>query len=227
MLGFAISLSLILALSGCGGAPPLESGPSYTTLMGRAETNALVGDREAAIDAYRHAAKINPVAAKPWIEMAKLYFRGDDYGHAIVAAREALKRKPSSWRVDSILTISGLRVAFDALSRLRKQVGVKGTVREEAERLVRLLRNLLGQHSLVTGDDSAFTQTYSEPLQSSTTSSTLDSGSDYEYESDADTTQTSTVITGSSVDNTVDQVQQSTKGQSDNPFSVLKELGSH
>lgn len=123
--------------------------------MGRAETNALVGDREGAIETYKKAAQVNPVKAKPWIKMSQLYFAGDDYGHAIIAANEGLKRKPSSWRVDSILAISGLRVAFDALGRLRSKVGVSGSVREEARRLVQLLRGMVGEQQLVKGGDDA------------------------------------------------------------------------
>lgn len=149
-----LSMLLILLLSGCA-LQSTKTTVSYSDLMKRAASQALVGDREAAIAAYQRAARANPVKAQPWIELAQLYFRGDDYGHAIVAAREGLMRKPSSWRADSILTISGLRVAFDALVRLHNKVGINGTVREEARRLVELLRTTLGEQALVIGDDNA------------------------------------------------------------------------
>lgn len=147
---FGLLVISVMTLAGCATWSGQDK-VSYNVLMNRAQSKELVGDREGAVKAYKRAAKENPVKGQPWVELAQLYFAGGDYARAIVAAMEGQKRSLNSWRADSVLTISGLRVALKSLKHLRNEVGVRGPVREEAQRLVQLMQTALGVDTLVPG----------------------------------------------------------------------------
>lgn len=140
----------ILGMSGCASmfhkTPPP---PTYEQLMSAAESKVAQKDVEAALAGFQEAAAADPSRAEPWEHCAQLQFDSGDYGRAIVAAKEALKRDPESWLADSVLTVSGLRVAVESLSRLHDKADITGEVRTEAELLAQGLRSTLGEDILV------------------------------------------------------------------------------
>ncbi|MFX6250426.1 hypothetical protein ABTF88_20855, partial [Acinetobacter baumannii] len=67
----------------------------------------------------------------------------------IVNAQEALKRDPADKVANSIVTVSGLRLATKSLGDLRSQNALNGSVKTEAQDLTKILRESLGENTLV------------------------------------------------------------------------------
>jgi len=150
------ALILMGSLTGCATTavehhepPP----PTYAQLMSSAEAHSAVRDYDAAIARFGDAAAADPSSATPWERSAQLQFDRGDYGRAIVSAKEALSRNPNSWLADSILTVSGLRVAVESLNRLRSTATSSSAARGEAEMLAASLRSTLGQDLLVSSSE--------------------------------------------------------------------------
>ena len=93
------------------------------------------GRDEAAVDLYREAAKHNPVAVEPWLNIAQIRFDANSYDTAIVAAKEAVDRDPSNLDANSIIIVSSLRLAERAIRALRAESKLEGSVRSEAQAL--------------------------------------------------------------------------------------------
>ena len=64
-------------------------------------------------------------------------------------AQEVLQRDVNDLTAQSILAVSGLRVSAEALAHLRKVNEVKGSTRNEAESVAKLIREALGEPILV------------------------------------------------------------------------------
>lgn len=98
---------------------------------------------------YRRAADLDPLAAEPWSRLAHIDFQRRHYGYAIVYAHEALRREPLDSSTQSLLTVSGLRAAGDALEQLRSEADENGPAHTEALNLAARMRDVLGQDALV------------------------------------------------------------------------------
>lgn len=93
-------------------------------------------------------AKDNPARKEPWLRLARLHFDGEDYGNAIVASEEVIKRDGADRTAKSIRAVSGLRVAAQSVAELRKDAELKGSARDDAVTLAKELRETLGESVL-------------------------------------------------------------------------------
>jgi len=138
-----------LLLAGCQTNTRPTPGPSYTQLMQQAEADITAQNVDGARGYFHKAAMADPTHKEPWYRLAQLDFNQQNYGAAIVDSQEVLQRDPSDMDAESILTVSGLRVAMDALGRLHDESNLKGPAHQEAEKLAAKLRETLGQDELV------------------------------------------------------------------------------
>jgi tetratricopeptide (TPR) repeat protein len=143
----------ILTLSACAtvSQQPEDGGFAKAFETAERSVNDLLGEQkhaEAATVLQRVAAQY-PLRVEPWVRLASLHFESGDYGHAIVAAEEALRRDPSSQHAMSIRAVAGLRVATSSLVDLRAQAPLSGSTRADAARLAIVLRGTLGEEVLV------------------------------------------------------------------------------
>jgi tetratricopeptide (TPR) repeat protein len=146
--------ALMLTLTACGGSEAVKknTAPPYEQSMSQAEAYSRNGSSDQALALYQEATRANPAIKDPWLKMAQIHFDRGNYGAAVVAAEEVLKRSPADANADSILTVSGLRIAVQSLTRLRSQTGSsasQGQARVDAEILARKLRETLGDRILV------------------------------------------------------------------------------
>jgi tetratricopeptide (TPR) repeat protein len=117
--------------------------------MSQADSAAAAGQRDKALELLDAAAKSDPTNKQPWLRTAQIQFDSSNYGQAIIAGQEALQRDPADKTANSIITVSGLRVATRALAALRDQSNLTGSVRTEAETLARTMRENLGEDVLI------------------------------------------------------------------------------
>jgi len=142
-----------IALSACSTAPVKPSAalapPSLADVMGKAAAANSAGQKEAAIALWRQAATAYPADKDPWSKIAQTRFEAGQYGEAIVNAEEIKVRDPNDQHANSIIAISGLRLATRALADLRSQNNLSGSLRTESQDLAKLLRESLGEQVLV------------------------------------------------------------------------------
>ncbi|GAB3746200.1 hypothetical protein [Lysobacter olei] len=142
--GFICALALWLGVAGAA----LAAKPKhYDKLFSAAEAHVAAGRIEPALIAFNDAAKADPTRKEPWIRSAQLLFDAGRYGRAIVAAEEVLQRDPQDRVADSVLTISGMRLAGQSLQRLQASgaLSVSDTARKEAELLATAVRETLNK----------------------------------------------------------------------------------
>jgi hypothetical protein len=123
--------------------PPLEQ---WMTEASRARQE---GARGVERDTYRKAAQAYPTSKEPWLKLAESYFEVQDYGNSILAAQEVLQRDASDKVANSLLAVSGLRVSSGALSALRLRQDLSADTRDQAQEVVKTLREVLGEPVLV------------------------------------------------------------------------------
>ena len=153
--GFAMA-GLTLILAACGTFPEKPSGVvSVEQAMAQAEEAGKLGQLDKAYAALSESAKANPTRKEPWLKSAQLSFESGNYGHAIVAAQEALQRDGTDRAAQSIVAVSALRLATRTLSDMVRQDRLNGSVRTEAETLAKSLRDSLGETILVPRPTSA------------------------------------------------------------------------
>ncbi len=139
---------LFLVLTGC----TMQSkgpAPTFEHLMFKADERIQAQNYEAGRKLISEAAAMEPTRKEPWLRQAELEFEAENYGAAILASQEVLQRDAVNTRADSILTVSGLRVAMQSLSRLRDEKDVNGPVHQEAQKLAAKLRETLGAKALL------------------------------------------------------------------------------
>jgi tetratricopeptide (TPR) repeat protein len=145
-------IGAVLCLAACAGnntKPEPPPPPTTEQLMSQADSAAAAGQREQALTLLDTAAKNDPTNKQPWLRTAQIQFDSGNYGQAIIAGQEALQRDPTDKTANSIITVSGLRVATRALAALRDQSNLTGSVRTEAETLARTMRENLGEDVLI------------------------------------------------------------------------------
>ncbi|QOD90989.1 hypothetical protein H2514_12640 [Lysobacter sp. CW239] len=142
---------LVAGLAACDSMP--TKGTGYAAVLGAAEAEVSAGRVESALVGFNEAAKADPTSKEPWVRTAQLQFDAGNYGRAIVAAEEVLQRDPTDMVADSVLTVSGLRIASQALQRLQGNGALAShTARTEAERLAATMRATMGEDILDSGD---------------------------------------------------------------------------
>lgn len=151
----ALVISVAL-LAACGSQPktaatsPLASTtPALEQFLSDASRSRQEGARGVERDTYRKAAQAYPTSKEPWLKLAESYFEGQDYGNAILAAQEVLQRDASDKVANSLLAVSGLRVSSAALLTLRGQQDLSVDTRDQAQDVVKTLREVLGEPVLV------------------------------------------------------------------------------
>lgn len=144
--------SCALLLGGCAGDGAVFSHKTTAPLervMAEADVAAKAGQREQALALLKDAAGAFPADKTPWVQMAQIKFDHGNYAEAIVNALEALQRDPRDKVANSIVAVSGLRLASRALADLNVQNNVSGSLRAEAQELAKTLRASLGEEVLV------------------------------------------------------------------------------
>jgi tetratricopeptide (TPR) repeat protein len=156
--GGAFALAAAI-LSGCATGPgsPLggQSAEAFNRSMAEAAALVAKNDQTGALRAYQKIAADNPAREDPWAKVAQIHFAQGQYGSALVAAEETLKRDPANRQAKSITAVGGLRLAARSLEELRKDNSLNGDATADAQRLVVLLRENLGQAQLVPTQEKA------------------------------------------------------------------------
>ncbi|QOY96210.1 hypothetical protein IM543_10495 [Massilia sp. UMI-21] len=139
----------VAALAGCASAPPAAPVKSTAAVAEQVFTEAdaaiAAKQEEKAYAMLKAAADGHPVDKRPWVKMAQIRFNAGVYGEAITNAHEALERDPDDALANSIVAVSGLRVASEALADLTRLNNLNGDVKSEAQDLAKLLRTTLGE----------------------------------------------------------------------------------
>ena len=155
-------LAAAMLIAACGTTPlapapaPAPPRPTLQELMQEAQNAKQAGAKEKSRQHLREAAQSYPTTKEPWLKLAEDYFEGTDYGNAILAAQEVNARDPQDRTANSILAVSGLRVASSALVTLRNQSsGLTSDARSEAQSVTKTLRETIGDSSLVPRTDLA------------------------------------------------------------------------
>ena len=147
------TLVVALLCGGCATAPKADTADvakiTLESAMAEAAAFQKAGHPEQALTALKAAAARFPADKAPWLRIAQMKFDTANYGEAIMNALEALQRDPSDNAANSIVTVSGLRLATKSLSDLRTQNALTGSVKTEAQDLAKLLRDNLGEAILV------------------------------------------------------------------------------
>lgn len=150
-------LGAVLAVSGCASKNTPMTQEEFSTAMAQSSASAdsllEKGNREEAVKVLSDLAKKNPGRKDPWVRMARIYFDGENYAQAIVAAEEALQRDNTDRTAKSIRAVGGLRVAAQSLNDLKGDVELKGDARSDAVGLAKVMRDTLGEDVLVPPDD--------------------------------------------------------------------------
>ncbi|WEF34646.1 tetratricopeptide repeat protein [Pseudoduganella chitinolytica] len=123
--------------------------PTMEDLLGKATQASGAGQKEQAVTLWKQAAVAFPTEKQPWVNIAQARFDAEQYGEAIVNAQEVLVRDPNDRVANSIIAISGLRVATRALSDLSRQNNLSGTTRTDAQEMAKMLRETLGEAVLM------------------------------------------------------------------------------
>lgn len=140
---------LLSACSFSGKTPAAKAPVELNDLMALGATAEVDGLKIAALRRYEEAGQLYPTSKLPWLRIAHIQFDSANYGEAIVAAQQVVARDETDTVARSILSVSGLRVASKAVSDLRKNKGLVGSVRNEAQELANVLRDSLGESVLV------------------------------------------------------------------------------
>ncbi|NQE50323.1 tetratricopeptide repeat protein [Herbaspirillum rubrisubalbicans] len=153
-VGLIVPALLVLMLAGCANtqskpSPEEEAKNTLESGVAQANTAQAEGKTDEAVAVLKVVASRFPADKTPWLRIAQIRFDAGDYSDAIVNAQEALKRDPSDKVANSIVTVSGLRLATKSLGDLRAQNALNGSVKTEAQDLTKILRESLGENTLV------------------------------------------------------------------------------
>lgn len=155
-MGRALMVSLLSALAACSSMQKQDTESAQKAVREKVDARVSAADEalkqgqsQQAFEQLDQAIKIDPSAKQPWVRKAQIHFEARQYGHAINDAQEVLQRDVNDLTAQSILAVSGLRVSAEALAHLRKVNEVKGSTRNEAESVAKLIREALGEPILV------------------------------------------------------------------------------
>ena len=163
-MGRAVMVSLLSALAACSSLQKQDTESAQKAVREKVDARLTAADEalkqgqsQQAFEQLDQAIKIDPSAKQPWVRKAQIHFEARQYGNAINDAQEVLQRDVNDLTAQSILAVSGLRVSAEALSHLRKVNEVKGSTRNEAESVAKLIREALGEPILVAPQSDAAT----------------------------------------------------------------------
>lgn len=117
--------------------------------MAKANQASNAGQPDQAITLWREVAVAFPTDKAPWLKIAEKKYAAEQYGEAIINAQEVLARDPADNVANSMVVVSGLRLATKSLRDLSTQNNLSGSVLVESQSLVKLLRESLGDTVLV------------------------------------------------------------------------------
>lgn len=145
-----LAISVIGAvLSGCattGQALGDAEFPAAMELSNVKVAELLAADKGSeAVTLLSTVARDNPGRKEPWLRLARLHFDAEDYGNAIVASDEVIKRDGTDRTAKSIRAVAGLRVAAASVTELRNDADLKGSAQADAIALAKELRETLGE----------------------------------------------------------------------------------
>lgn len=150
----SVAAVLVAGLGACATMGDAQEQPGYVELLSRAESEVVAGRLPAALAGFDKASQADPMRKEPWVRIAQLQFDAGNYGRAIVAAQEVLRRDPTDKIADSVLTVAGLRIAAESLQRLQGNGALASTTaRVEAERLAATMRATMGEDILKADED--------------------------------------------------------------------------
>lgn len=138
---YVVGLAGALLLAGCATAPAPVAPPTVASMLAEANTAIALGKNEQAILLLKSAAAAFPRESAPRLRAAQLQFDCHNYGEAIFYAQEVLDRDPKDMAALSILAAAGLRVSSKALNDLAARNKLSGSVRVEAQDLVKVIRS--------------------------------------------------------------------------------------
>ena len=157
-----LMVSLVSALAACSSVPKQDTESAQKAVQVKIDARLAAADEalkqgqtQQAFEQLDQATKIDPSAKQPWVRKAQIHFEARQYGHAINDAQEVLQRDVNDLTAQSILAVSGLRVSANALAQLRKVNEFKGSARNEAESVAKLIREALGESILVAPQSEA------------------------------------------------------------------------
>jgi hypothetical protein len=134
-------LACAAALGGCASTPPAATAPvTLAGMMNEAEAALNLGKTELGVTMFKSAAAAFPKEKAPRLRAAQVQFDCHNYGEAIMHAKEVLDRDANDLVANSIIAASGLRVSSKALTELAERNNLTGSVRAEAQDLVKMLR---------------------------------------------------------------------------------------
>lgn len=151
--GWGMAVAVVL-LGACASKIPLaevQKTPTLESVLGQVAALQSTGQPDKAIELLKASAGAYPGEKAIWLKLAQINFDAGRYGSAIEQATEVLVRDPKDKTANSILAVSGLRVATKALADLKAQHDISGTVRSEAQELAKVLREGTGEAVLVPG----------------------------------------------------------------------------
>jgi len=146
---FFLMTALISACAPPGKMSDADAAKTLESSVAEATSAQKAGQTDQALTLLKGAANRFPADKTPWQRIAQIKFDNGNYGEAITNALEALQRDPADKIANSIVTVSGLRLATKSLSNLRTQNALSGTVKSEAQDLAKMLRETLGEPVLV------------------------------------------------------------------------------
>lgn len=139
-------------LSACATAnqpAPVKPVASLASVLTEADTAQKAGQNGRALMLLKEATEAYPAEKMPWLRIAQLRYETNSYGEAVLSAQEVLERDPDDSVANSIIAVSGLRLASRALADLTHRNNLNGTVKSEAHDLAKLLKDALGEGTLV------------------------------------------------------------------------------
>ncbi|WP_374265197.1 tetratricopeptide repeat protein [Zoogloea sp.] len=138
-------------LTGCAAnsVKPVEFGDEWERSSAQVDLLIKEGKPQDALKVLDDTAKKSPDRKEPWARKARIHFEAKEYSRAILSAEEVLQRDPADRDAKGIRAASGLRVAQQSLSDLRKEAGLKGDAQKDAVELVKILRDIVGDKVVV------------------------------------------------------------------------------
>lgn len=143
------TLAAVALLSACATTGTEQTLHTPELAVKEAESELAKGQRDKAVAILSQSAQENPTSTVPWLKISNIWFDAANYPSAIQAANEALQRDAGSQEAKSLVVVSGLRIAANAVSGLRTSNSVNSSARYEAENLTNALRSALGEKNLV------------------------------------------------------------------------------
>lgn len=157
LLRGCLAAALLLAISGCATLAALPSDSllqhDYHASMQLAESHARSGRTDAALAVFQEAAAIDPARKEPWLRMAQLHARNHEPALALLDAGKVLQRDPSDQAASELYIDCGLRIAMDALQRLRASGAAQHSERQpQARALVETIAQIYAVQDLLPED---------------------------------------------------------------------------